>query len=521
MKKVKLIIKTIPRFFKRKLFYIPALLVVLVGGGMLVFGGNGNANFETQIVESGVITNIVSETGVVKSGDDISLSFARSGRVSSVFAKKGDVINKGKILAVLDSSSLNANLRQAQAALELEKASIEKTGIEFENSQSSLINAITDAYIKTDDAVQAKADQLFEDPESANPSFGISITKSNTVFLISASAEQKNKIDSLRSQVEKELNDLEKIVFGNPIGDMEGVARTTEKTLQNVQKLLSLIATALNEYVASDTNVQTIYEGFKTDISSARTNVNTTLTNLRTAMQSYYTAQASIETFQQDSSFISQTIKLKKIRIEDAQARVDGIRAQINDGYIISPINGLVTDVLVSEGEIASIALPAVSIISDSNLEISVNIAENDIAFVDIGDIAHVTFDAYDDVVFSAEVVFVSPRAILVDGVPVFEVVLEFKEKDTRIKTGLSVDVDITAEEKVGVISVPSRAVIEKDSVRFVRVMVGDDSYRKQPVTLGLRGDGGVVEVESGLETGDNIITFVNENTLNLLKEIE
>lgn len=512
---------TIPQFFKRKLFYIPVLLAVLVGGGMLVFDRNGKVNFETQVVERGVITHIVSETGVVKSGDDISLSFARGGRISSVLVNKGDTVSKGKILAILDSSSLNADLRQAKAALELEKASIEKTGIEFNNAQSSLANAITDAYIKTDDAVQAKADQLFKNPESANPTFGITITKSDVVFFIGTSAEQTNKINSLRSQVEEELNELEKVIFSNFTDNIEGVVRTTEETLQDIQKLLSLIATSLNEYVASDTNMQTVYEGFKTDISSARTSVNTALTSLRTATQNYYTAQASIETFQQDSSFISQTIKLQKIRIEDAQAHIDGIQAQINNGYITSPIDGLVTDVLVSEGEIASIASPAVSIISDSNFEISVNIAEDDIAFVDIGDIAHVTFDAYDYVVFSAEVVFISPQAVLVDGVPVFEVVLEFKEEDPRIKAGLSVDVDIIAEERASVISVPSRSVIEKDGVRFVRVMIDSDSYRKQPVTLGLRGDGGVVEIESGLETGDNIITFINENSLNLLKEIE
>lgn len=510
---------TVPQFFKRKIFYIPALLVVFLGGGIFVFSRNGNGEFETQVIESSTVVHIVSETGVVKSKEDISLSFARSGRVSSVLVSKGDRVNRGETLAVLDSGSLNADLRQAQATLELEKASIEKTGIEFDNAQSSLVNAIADAYVRADDAVQAKADQLFKNPDTANPSFGITIVKSGTTFFIGASMEKTSQINSLRSQVENELNDLGDIVFGNPTYNAEETAKKTEKLLQNVQKLLSLIATSLNEYVADDTSMQTVYEGFKTDISSARTSVNTAIAGLRTAMQNYYTAQASI--ISQQGSTASQTIKLREIRIEDAQARIDGIQAHINDGYIISPIAGLITDVFISEGEIASVASPAISVISDNSLEISVDIPEDDIAFVDIGDAARVTFDAYDNILFNAEVVFVSPRATLVDGVSVFEVVLEFKEKDARIKAGLTVDVDIIAEEKTDVVSVPSRSVIEEDGMRFVRIIINDSSYKKQPVIIGIRGDDGVVEIRGGLEIGDNIITFINSDTLSTLKEIE
>ena len=411
-------------------------------------------------------------------------------------------------------------MRQAIATLELEKASIAKTDIALSNAEQVLNSALTDAYITADDIVQAKADQLFKNPESSNPSFGISITSSNTTYYISASSALTSAIDNLRSQVEDELNNLENIVFVNTNENLEENALMVEGTLQNIQRLLTLIASGLNEYVADSTAVQTIYEGYKTDISSARSSLNATLSTLRSALQNYYTARVSVETAIGINSNTSAT-KLQDIRIEDANARVAGIRSQINEAYIISPITGLVTEVSISVGEVAGASSPSISMISNDDLEISVNIPEDDIAFIDVGDKAYITFDAYDNTIFEAEIIYVSPRATELEEVPVFEVVLQFQKNDKRIKAGLSVDVDIIAEEREGVISVPSRAIIDEDDSRFVRVLVNDNSYRRQEVTLGLKGEDGRIEIINGLEVGDRVISFIDENTLLSFKEIQ
>ncbi|MFH1472971.1 MAG: efflux RND transporter periplasmic adaptor subunit [bacterium] len=523
MKDILTKIDILPRLkviLRKKQVYIPLVVVILIFLKFFVFGGGDKTGFEIQTIELAKVTHVVSETGTVEPGQDISLSFARSGRVSNVLVKKGDTITKGQTLAYLETGSLNADLRQAIAALELEKASIAKTDVALENAKQVLSNALTDAYITADDVVQAKADQLFKNPESNNPGFGISITSSNSIYYIEASSAKSSEIDSLRSDVEIELNSFEKMVFGGSIENIEEATLAAENTLQNIQKLLTLMASILNEYVAENTTVQTIYEGYKTDISSARSSLNTTLTTLRSALQSYYTARVSVETKVGINSSTA-VVQLQDIRIEDALARVAGIRSQINDAYIVSPITGLVTNVLVSAGEVAGASSPSISVISSGDLEISVNIPEDDIAYIDVGDRAHVTFDAYDNTIFEAEVIYISPRAVELDGVPVFEVVLQFQENDKRIKAGLSVDVNIIAEEREGVISVPSRAVIEEGNDRFVRVMVNGNSYRRAPVTLGLKGDDGRIEVTGGLEIGDRVIAFVDDEKLLSFNEIE
>ena len=56
------------------------------------------------------------------------------------------------------------------------------------------------------------------------------------------------------------------------------------------------------------------------------------------------------------------------------------------------------------------------------------------------------------------------------------------------------------------VISVPESALTEEQGLYFVYVRLDEDCYRKQHVTLG-RDNGRRVEILSGLEAGDEVVT--------------
>ena len=74
---------------RRKRVYIPLIIIIIIILRIFVFGGGDKTELEIQTIESTKITHIVSETGTVRAGDSISLSFARSGRVAEVLVKKG------------------------------------------------------------------------------------------------------------------------------------------------------------------------------------------------------------------------------------------------------------------------------------------------------------------------------------------------------------------------------------------------------------------------------------------------
>ena len=115
---------TIPSILKRKIFYLPAIFIVLIVGGVLLLGGKGETQFETEIVNLTKITQIVSETGVIKSSQKADLSLEQSGKVTSVLVEKGSVVFAGDILIQLDTSLQSVNILSAKAQLRAEEASL-------------------------------------------------------------------------------------------------------------------------------------------------------------------------------------------------------------------------------------------------------------------------------------------------------------------------------------------------------------------------------------------------------------
>jgi len=51
--------------------------------------------------------------------------------------------------------------------------------------------------------------------------------------------------------------------------------------------------------------------------------------------------------------------------------------------------------------------------------------------------------------------------------------------------------------------------VIEKSGEKFIRV-IANGVMEEKPVTIGLRGDGGLAEVISGLAEGQEVVTYIN-----------
>ena len=62
-----------------------------------------------------------------KDGETISLAFPKSGRISNVYIKAGDIVTKGQTLAELSSGDALGAVNQARATLDIAKANYEKT----------------------------------------------------------------------------------------------------------------------------------------------------------------------------------------------------------------------------------------------------------------------------------------------------------------------------------------------------------------------------------------------------------
>ncbi|MFA6324783.1 MAG: efflux RND transporter periplasmic adaptor subunit, partial [Candidatus Paceibacterota bacterium] len=268
------------------------------------------------------------------------------------------------------------------------------------------------------------------------------------------------------------------------------------------------------DYLVNDTGNISFYSTYQNILAIYTNTINSHLTTLLQNKTDIKNFKESFPTSDLDIRSYEILVRQKEDLLKDAKSR-------ISDYYIRAPFDGIITDISVSPGEFASVGSPIVSMISKDKNEVSVDITEDDIAFVDVGDEASITFDAFDDLLVKAKVTYISPNTKTKDGVAVFEVILQITENVKQIKVGLSADVDIFTEKLTNVIVIPRRSIIEEDGNRFVRLLIDDSTYKKQIISTGLQGEDGLVEVKDGLVVGDTIITFIDKKELVNLTEIK
>jgi len=162
-----------------KLKYILPLAVFLIIGGYWYFRGAKEPEIEYVEARRADVIQEVSVTGKVKADATLNLAFEKSGIVRAINIKIGDRVLSGSVLVLLDNASLWADLREAEAALEIAEIKLKEArrgarpeeiriyeakvaSAEFaeEDARKNLLSKLSDSLTKADDAVRVKADQL-------------------------------------------------------------------------------------------------------------------------------------------------------------------------------------------------------------------------------------------------------------------------------------------------------------------------------------------------------------------------
>lgn len=201
-------------------------------------------------------------------------------------------------------------------------------------------------------------------------------------------------------------------------------------------------------------------------------------------------------------------VMLQQAQVRQAEASLDLITNQLNNNRIIAPSEGIVTKINSQIGEQTTPAQAVISMIADNNFSIDIDVSETDIAKVKVGNRASIYLDAYgEDVKFDGLVNFIEPAETVIQGVTYYKVKISFTPDSSReIKSGMTATAKIATDQRSNIIIIPQRAVIDQDGRKIVKTLNGDTVTEHQ-VTLGMNGDNGLVEVLSGIQAGDQVIT--------------
>ncbi len=192
-----------------------------------------------------------------------------------------------------------------------------------------------------------------------------------------------------------------------------------------------------------------------------------------------------------------------------AQANYSAALVALTHAQITAPIDGIVTDIFIDEGEYVTPGTRGIRVESADNVfTLTLDVPESDIASLAVGQTAAVTVDAIGETVFAGSVVSVAPTQKDIEGAVFYEAeVLLADATSATLRTGMSADAVVNIATKENVLFVAQRAVLRKDGVDYVRIPAGNESgFEERAVTVGLRGDDGFVEIVSGVNEGEQVV---------------
>lgn len=188
-------------------------------------------------------------------------------------------------------------------------------------------------------------------------------------------------------------------------------------------------------------------------------------------------------------------------------------RERLADTSIRAPFTGTILKKFVDRGQVISSTVSSASegtqIFSMANLDkmfVTAGVDEVDIARIRPGQTAAVTVDALPEKVFEAVVERVAPQGRTERTVTVFDVVVKVVDKEkSLLMPGMTADVKILTEVRIGALLVPREAVKSKGSKAGVYVVkAGKPEFVE--VETGA-ADGLYTEIKKGIAEGDEVVT--------------
>jgi HlyD family secretion protein len=186
------------------------------------------------------------------------------------------------------------------------------------------------------------------------------------------------------------------------------------------------------------------------------------------------------------------------------KGKYDAAAAALSYSELHSPIDGVVTDRPLYEGDLATANQPVLTIMNTSRLIAKAHIPQSEAAVLRVGNPAELKVTGLDEPV-KARVSLVSPA--LDPGSTTIEVWVEATKPDPAVKPGMTVEVSMTAKTVKDTLVVPAGAVFKSaEGADYVLLAGSDNLAHQKNVQVGVR-NAELAQILTGINAGDPVIT--------------
>ena len=474
---------------KIKKRYIILFGIILALVLFFVLRNNSKNDYTEYVVARVDVSDELLLAGTIDAKKRVNLGFASSGRVLKNNFEVGDLVKKGDVIAELSQNRLQSDLLQARAGYTVIQADANSDVSSVTDSyetriaeQDTLIKGLYQQYLSGD----LQAYSVDEASRGANAPVvsGTYQTLGEGDYYLDIYSSSSPSGYSFR------LTGLENETY---TGEVNQPGRLGERGL----------------YIQFDENSS--YANSEWVVSIPNTRSNTYLvrkTAYENALRGRDAIVAEVENSLERTTGVGTNTGFSKTDAQkkQAQAQVNAVYAQLGDGKITAPFDGLVAKNNLEVGETVSAFDAQVVLFGDLEKELVLNVPEIYINKVALGDEVRINLDAYPEEEFMGLIDFIDFIDTNVDGVPVYQIDIDLMSEDDRIRVGMNAKASIVSAKSENVIAVPGHYVSENADGELVVLVMNNLEPVERKVGTGLKGNAGLTEIISGLEVGNIIL---------------
>lgn len=468
--------------------------------------GSIETEVETQKYELDLVED--SEGDTESTDDDVDISEYL--KFEEVYAVVGQKVTAGDPIYKLKESTVH-NVRKKLA---LEAAEAETTLAEAQLSCS--LDTLDATHTATSDSLSGSTAQGIYDVNTAK------VTNEIAGYQVSIKESYAN-IDSYNEKIadyqaddnHDGITNYEEIKqsYENKKKDYDNADKNNERTFVTIQqsylsakdKYDSMLEDIkdLNDKVADENDNITDYLA-----KIQNTQVNAT-TDVLAAKQTYETntlaGNIAQETYGYAEGSAEEAVTEAQSDLDDANEKLDDFDTFIGDGTIYAESDGMITEMKYEVGDVMESTSDLFSYVTQSSITLSVDVSQEDIIDIGVGDDVSIVFTAYPDENYEGTVTAITTTATSDYATTVsYPVTIKVSGDTSKLYAGMTGDVTFVTDEKAQVLYVSRKAIVEEDDKSYVYQKDKSGNMVLTPVTTGFT-DGVYVEITEGLAQGDTI----------------
>ncbi len=455
---------------------------------------------DVTAVKRSDVASTLNYSGSVQADTQVNVLPKISARIDKLDVDVGSVVKAGDVIAVLDTSTMQPQVAQAQAALDAAQTKLDqmKAGPRAENVAQARANLV---------AAQAKLAAINDGPRPesvAQAKAALDAAQAKLAQLKAGPTPEQIKAADLQieqakdalyaAQVQKDGN-CNPSYPGFVCNASKASADAAATALAQAQQQLAILTApptkeALQQAQAAVDQAQQAYELAKNPYTSH---------DVAQAQAAVQVAQAQLQLA--ENPYTADDLKQAQSAVDQAKAGLDQAKLQVADGTVVSPIDGVISQKLLDTGAMASPSTPIVTIVS-RDVEVDVNVEEGKLGLLAPGQAATVLVPAYPGVPFSAKVVGAPPTVDPKSRTALVR--LAASDPKGQLKPGMYAQVTVTVQPRKNVLVVPISALVN-DNGKTEVYLVQNGVIKVQPVSVGVE-DASDSEITSGLTEGQIVV---------------